>query len=210
MIQAVLFDFDGVLVDSMPAHVKAWQQILAEIGITPPDLYIELHEGEKAEVTVSRLLTEHGQDASPQRVLELITRKRSLYHQSAPTGLVPAARSLVDELRRRTIQSHIVTGSILRNLERTISVGELALFTTITAADDYEFGKPHPAPYLTGLARTGCVAADCLVLENAPLGIRSARAAGLKTLAIATTLPASYLGAADHIITSYEELLDYA
>lgn len=209
MIKAVFFDFDGVLVDSMPAHVKAWTQILSEIGITIPPQYVELNEGEKAEVTISRLIREHGQDASPQRISELVERKRGLYHRSAPKGLNPSARSLVDALKTRGLRCQIVTGSVLRNLEKTISADELALFAHITSADDYEHGKPDPAPYLQGLRHSGVDASAAIVLENAPLGIQSAKSAGLKTVAITTTLPPALLSAADHIIHSYEEFLRY-
>jgi beta-phosphoglucomutase len=187
----------------------AWQQILGEIGIEIEHLYIELHEGEKAETTVLRLLQQHDQDHSTERVNALIEKKRALYQSNAPRGLNNDARNLVDALRQRGLKCHIVTGSNLRNLEKTISTEEFGLFETVTAADDYHFGKPDPEPYLTGIARGKCRSEEALVLENAPLGVRAAKAAGIRTIAITTTLPQDYLSEADHIIHHYEELLSY-
>ena len=85
----------------------------------------------------------------------------------------------------------------------------MARFTHIVTPGEYTHGKPDPDPYLTALRRSGFAAEECMVLENAPLGIRSARAAGLLTLAITTTLLADYLTEANVVISSYHELLTY-
>ena len=209
MIKAVFFDFDGVLIDSMPAHVRAWKRVTTELGIEVDGHYFELHEGEKPEFTVKNLLAERGVELSVERQRALIERKRELYRAEAPAGLIPDARRLIDALRGRGIECDVVTGSIRRNMEATLTPDELALFTHITTAEDYEHGKPRPDPYLTGWRRSGFAREECLVVENAPLGIQAARAAELKTVAIVTTLPAEYLREANHIITAHEELLNY-
>jgi beta-phosphoglucomutase len=209
MIRAVFFDFDGVLIDSMPAHVRAWKQVTAEIGIAVDGHYFELHEGEKPEYTIKNLLAERGVELSVEQQLALIERKRRIYRNDAPDGLMPGARRLIDALLARGVQCNIVTGSVRRNMDATLSPAEIGLFTQITTSDDYEHGKPFPDPYLTGLAQSGFARAECLVLENAPLGIRSARAAELTTIAIVTTLPAEFLREANFIIQAHEELLNY-
>lgn len=206
--RAVFFDFDGTLIDSMPAHVSAWSEILKGIGIDLEDKYFEMHEGEKAEDTIDVLLREHGIQMSAAERDELIERKRALYRTRAPQGLIPEARALVDELRERGIFCDIVTGSVKRNMTAVLSDEELGLFRNIITPDDYQRGKPQPDPYLTAVKASGLLPEACLVLENAPLGIKSAKAAGLFTLAITTTLPAYVLNEADKVITSFPELIN--
>ena len=190
----------------MPAHVQAWQKVLGDAGIRLQDLYIELHEGEKAEDTIARLAREHGLSASPEALHDLIECKRRIYRTLAPHGLIPEAKKLVEELNRRDVSCDVVTGSIRANMNGVVPPEELALFRHIISSDDYTRGKPAPDPYLMALERSGLPASQCLVLENAPLGIQSAKAAGLTTIAITTTLPAEHLREADHVITHYGDM----
>lgn len=206
-IKAVFFDLDGTIIASMPAHVIAWRKVLSEIGITLDDLYIELHEGEKAEDTIFRLAQENGLTLSRDELHALIERKRALYRSMAVRGLIPEARQLIDELLRRGVECDIVTGSIRANMNGVVSPEEQALFTHIISADDYERGKPLPDPYLIAVKRSGLLPEEGLVLENAPLGIASSVAAGLRTIAITSTLPAVHLANAHRIIQCYHELL---
>lgn len=208
MTQAVFFDFDGTLIDSMPAHVIAWEKILGEVGIQLDDLYFQLHEGERAEDTVARLLAERGFDYSQAQQDDLIERKRALYRANAPQGLIPEAAQLVRELHNRGIVCDIVTGSIRSNMDAVMSSDEFALFRNIITPAEYSKGKPAPDPFLTALKLSGLTASECMVLENAPLGVKSAKAAGLRTVAITTTLPPNYLHEADHVIHQFSDFLN--
>jgi beta-phosphoglucomutase len=210
IVRAVLFDLDGTLIDSMPAHVIAWSRILKDMGIEIDGRYIRLHEGEKAEYTIAQLAREHGHILTPEGLADVIRRKRALYRTMAPQGLIPEARALIDELRTRAIECDIVTGSIRSNMNGVVSAEELALFTHIVAADDYDRGKPAPDPYLKGIAMSGFHREECLALENAPLGIQSALAAQLRTIAVTTTLPAADLQLPGCIVINhYSEVLRF-
>ena len=207
--RAVFLDLDGVLIDSMQAHAKAWVQMLAEHGIKMDELQIYLREGEKAEDTIALLMEQHGLQRTPEEQWTMIERKREIYRQAAPQRLRADARQLVDELRQRHIQLTIVTGSNRRNVDKTVPPDEQELFEQIITADDYRRGKPAPDPYLSALAQSGFRPDECRILENAPLGIQAGTAAGIFTVAITTTLPAQYLTAADAIIDSYQDFLKY-
>lgn len=206
---AVFLDFDGVLVDSMTAHARAWVQMLSEYGIEEDELLFYLREGEKADVTIDFVLQKHGIAMPPEERHEMVERKRAIYHAVAPRGLMPEARKLVEELRRRDIALTIVTGSNRRNIDRTVPLEDQAFFTRIITADNYTSGKPAPDPYLAALVQSGAPRERCRILENAPLGIRSGKAAQIFTVAIMTSLPAQYLTEADQIIQTYPEFLNY-
>ena len=209
-VRAVIFDLDGVLIDSMPHHIRAWQQILGEIGIQVDSLYIRLHEGEKAEATTRRLLQEHGMEMSDKDLALLIERKRTLYRKTAPQGLMPGARRTVEKLKAAGIPCAIVTGSVRANMTSVLSDDEIALFNPVITAEMYTHGKPHPESYLKALEEIKLQASECLVVENAPRGIQSAKAAGIKVAALTVTLPRKYLSEADVILDYHEELLNIA
>lgn len=209
MIKAVFFDLDGTLVDSMPAHEQAWTTVLGELGIQLTKLYVQLHEGEKADDTFRRLLREHGLNYSDAQMHALLERKRALYRAAAPSGLIPEARALVQACAARGLMCAIVTGSVRSNLNGVVPPEDVRLFRHIITADDYARGKPAPDPYLLAVEKSGLSAPECLALENAPLGIQSARAAGVLTVAITTTLPARYLSNAHHVVTAYDHVLGY-
>jgi beta-phosphoglucomutase len=191
----------------MPAHEKAWGEILDSVGVHLDYLYFRMHEGEKADVTIRNLLLEHGVHLTDAEQKDLIERKRQFYRKIAPQGLIPEAKQLVHQLTELGVECSIVTGSVRGNMDSVLNDGELDLFKRVITADDYHNGKPHPDPYLMALEQSGFNRDQCLVLENAPLGIQSAKAAGLKTVAVTATLPPAYLKEADIIISEYHELL---
>lgn len=207
-IKAVLFDLDGVLIDSMPHHVRAWQTVLSEFGIFVPEERLRRHEGEKAKVTIGRIAGEHGLNFNDQELEELVEKKRKIYRQTAPRGMTPTARRAVDSLRERGYETAIVTGSVRPNLEWALSQEERDLFNAIITSEVYSNGKPHPEPYLKAANILTLEAKDCLVIENAPLGIQSAKAAGMTCIALTTTLPAEELSEADQIIPDLRSLAD--
>lgn len=205
---AVLFDFDGVLIDSMPHHVSAWQEILKGMGINIPDDRLRLAEGEKAKVTIRKLAAESNLSLDEQQLEDLVERKRQIYRKSAPKGLRPIASHVVKSFRNAGFLTAIVTGSARANLNHTLSEDELALFNVVISAENYQQGKPDPEPYLRAAELLKLNPEKCLVIENAPLGIRSAKAAGMTCIAIKTTLPESDLIGADLIINDLDAFID--
>ena len=201
---AVIFDLDGVLIDSMPSHVQAWQEVFQKLGIHLPADEIRMHEGEKAKITIRRFVRKHNLTLSDGELDELIARKRQIYRTMAPQGLRPNARVFVESVRHKGIKTAIVTGSVRTNLDWTLNASEQALFDVIVTSELCEQGKPHPEPYLKAARELEVLPDRCLVIENAPLGIRSAKAAQMTCLAITTTLPAEMLQEADFILPDLE------
>ncbi len=205
-IKAVIFDFDGVLVDSMQHHVDAWQSVFREYGITLTPQEILEREGEKARLTTRSIARNHGIELNDDEVERLIRKKRKIYRSNAQRRIRPLARTVVADCRHRGYKTAIVTGSVRDNLEWALPPEELELFDVIITADAVRLGKPHPEPYLSAAEKLGVSPQECLVIENAPLGIRSAKAAGMQCIAITTTLPADHLREADWIITDLDAL----
>lgn len=199
--QGVLFDLDGTLIDSTPAIARSWSAVLTEIGI-PLEVLPSLH-GQPSRQSLHRLLP----DASLEEIDHWAKKIESLEVQDTDgIILLPGARELFEELDRREIEWFIVT-SCTRELgtARAKSVG-LSLPPKSIFFDDVEKGKPHPDPYLLGLERLGISANNALVIEDAPAGIKSGKAAGIKVVAMVTTHERESLHEADFIADSLLEL----
>jgi beta-phosphoglucomutase len=209
IIHAVLFDLDGVLIDSMPHHVRAWKEEFAAWGVDIDPLIFRMHEGEKAEATFEFAASQYGLTLTLKQQAEFVESKRRRYRATAPKRMVDGAVQVLENLHRRGIKTAMVTGSIRRNLDHTVPEEERNLFDVIITSDLCTHGKPHPEPYLRASDRLGILPEHCLAVENAPLGIQSAKTAGIFTLAITSTLPAEYLKDADGIIGSLSNLLSY-
>ncbi len=195
---AILFDMDGVVLNSPPLHLLTWQQTLAPLGlrVTAEDLYPL--EGMPTERTAQRL-TERllGQPCSDEQAHDLAQTKRALFREMFNPILVPWIAPLLHDLRGRGYRLGLVTGSARSVVDESlVPTGLAELFAAIVTGDEVSKGKPHPEPYRTAAERLGIPPSECLAVENAPLGIRSAKAAGMGCVGLETTLPAKQLSAA--------------
>ncbi len=196
--RAIVFDMDGVVLDSMPAHLRTWQQALAPLGIelAADDLYPL--EGMPTERTAQRLTEKLlGQPCSEDEARRLAEAKRAYFRQTFEPKLVPGVGPLLYDLQGRGYRLGLVTGSARRVVDESLApTGVAGLFDAGVAGDEVMHGKPDPEPYRLAAERLGLSPAECLAVENAPLGIRSARAAGMACVALQTTLPAARLAEA--------------
>jgi beta-phosphoglucomutase len=196
--QALFFDMDGVLVDSMPMHLQTWRQALAPLGVElmAQDLYpLEGVPTERtAQLLTARLLGEPCSEAEAHRLAE---RKRALFRRDAQPALLEGMGPLLHDLRGRGYRLGLVTGSARRVADDVLGpTGMAGLFETMVTGDEVAHGKPAPEPYQRAAERLGLPPQHCLVVENAPLGIQAARAAGMRCLALETTLSEEQLTAA--------------
>ncbi|MBC8277534.1 MAG: HAD family phosphatase [FCB group bacterium] len=204
--QAVLFDLDGVLIDSMSAHANAWQTVFAEFGVDLPRMEILLREGEKAELSMDELCEKYGVELTAPEKTAMLAKKRQIYSENAPKSMYTGAGDVLQRIHDEGYRMALVTGSVAKNLERIMTAEQLALFEVIITGKDVKNAKPDPEPYLTALKKLGLQPEVCLVVENAPLGIQAAKAAGLKVAAITTTLGREVLTEAGWIIGNLKEI----
>jgi beta-phosphoglucomutase-like phosphatase (HAD superfamily) len=183
---AIIFDLDGTLSNTMPFHARAWQLAFAalhEIRMEPLEAY--LHEGEKAEDFARFIFSKYWADAPSAEDVESVT---DAYKTELADIFVlrffPGALELVERLHGSGYRLGLVSGS--KDVRTRFSGMEkfLRCFSAIVSGDDTAQGKPAPDPYLLACKLLGSAPEECLVIENAPFGIISARAAGIECWAV--------------------------
>ncbi|MGW3310759.1 HAD family hydrolase [Streptomyces sp. NPDC001073] len=186
--QALLFDNDGTLVSSLESVRRCWTRWAEEFGITAEDFArVELH-GRTAVAIAADLLPA---DVVPAAV----ARIEALEVEDVPHGgatLLPGTRDLLDALPAD--RWAVVTSATRRLAEARLAHAGI-LPKTLVVAEDVTRGKPDPEPYLLAARQLGVSPADCVVFEDAPAGLQAGRAAGMITVALATTHPAHELDA---------------
>ena len=188
---AILFDLDGVLVDSTRSVERHWRAWALQKGVDAEEIMAIAH-GVRA-IEVIQRVAPHLDAAAEVREIEA----REVTDRDGVV-VMPGAAALVASIPEG--QWGVVTSGT-----RLLASGRLRLMglpvpKILVTADDVANGKPHPEPYLKGAELLDVKPADCLVIEDAPAGIQSARAGGMKVVGITSTYPADALGHADAVI----------
>jgi beta-phosphoglucomutase len=204
--QAFLFDMDGVITDSMPYHYEAWRRIFEGFGISVSREEILQREGEQGLVTLETILSREGRKLPLEEKKKALEDKEAVFRSLARPTLFPGAEAIVKALRARRKRLALVTGTSRQEAETNLPPSLISCFDVLISGDMVTQGKPHPEPYRTALQRLDASAEDSLVIENAPYGIQSAKRAGLRCIAVTTSLPAEYLWEADQTVQDLEEL----
>ena len=190
--KAVIFDLDGVLIDGMPFHWQAWARAFDSFGIQIKKEEIYLREGEKRQVTVNELYKKYtGREPEPALAEAIIKEKDSVYKTIFTVQFIPGALELLSSLEQRGVKAGLVTGSTSLAEMFRHHPKFLAFFDTVIDGDATPRGKPSPDPYLAAVEGLNLPADECCVIENAPLGIRSAVAAKLTCYGVRGPSPLS-------------------
>lgn len=202
---AVLFDVDGVLVRSMERNAEAYQTALEPLGIRVDPQEVFANEGRRSRELIDLLARSRGVILTETQLDERTRRHHEAYAGFGPMPLYPGVAELLRSLRRRGLRLALVTGNWRANA--IAPFGDLAdLFDVLVSAEEVSHTKPDPEPYLRALADLHVRAEEAVVVENAPLGVRAAKAAGLRVVAITTTNPAESLGEADLVVRDVREI----
>jgi len=209
MIKAVLFDMDGVIVDSLHYHYLAWDKMFGDRGGKVSKQTVLLHEGRNSFEILPILMEESGVRIPEEEHDKFILEKREYYRSIVQLTYYPNVFETISELRNRGFLTALVTASARKNMEKSINGERQKLFDVIVTAEDVLKAKPNPDPFIKAQELLGVTAEQCVVIENAPLGIESAKNAGMKCIAVETTLGKDYLQKADFIVNSIEEILGF-
>lgn len=217
-LRAVFFDQDGVLFDSMPFHAEAWAQTMKahRLPFTAEDAYI--NEGRTGAAVIEEMHQQlFGKPASEELIRQIYKEKSDRFLQLTEgrlPNMIPGVMEVLRWLDSHGVQCWVVTGSgqhaLFDNLQR-VSGGILRRERMITAFD-VTHGKPDPEPYLKAWQRSGFQKEACCVVENAPLGVRAGKAAGLYTIGVNTgPLPDELLRkeGADQVLPDMNTLLKW-
>lgn len=217
MLRAVIFDFNGIIVDDEPIHFKLFERVLGEEGIalTEADYYAR-YLGFDDRGAFMAGFRENNRPLSNQKLQELIERKAAYYQEAIRNHVTvfPGVKNLVAELAR-TLPLAVASGALRHEIETILRTLELLdHFRAIVAAEDVTQGKPAPEIYLKALAALNAqggngkpiAAADCVVIEDSKEGVKGALRAGMKCLAVTNSHPAELLSDADAVVKSLEEV----
>ena len=209
---AVLFDFDGVIVNSEPLHFLAFHEVLAaeKIELTESEYYQELI-GFDDKGAFRHIFQLRARELDPKTFLRVMTRKSEVMMeliQRRKLEALPGAEEFVRSLWRHCPLA-IVSGALREEIEAMLEgVALRDCFTLITAAEDVDVGKPDPRGYvltakqLSEKSKRELRPADCLIVEDAPTVIREVKKLGYPTLAVASSYPPEKLGDADWVVRS--------
>ena len=176
---ALLFDMDGVLIDSTPAVARVWHQWAIEHGLDPDEVVHRAH-GRPSVATIRDLLPNSDIEAEDREV-----ERREIEDLD---GVVPLP-GVIELLNSLPAERWTIVTSCTRPLALVrLRAAGLPTHTKLITSTDITNGKPHPEPYLKGASLLGYPAADCVVVEDAPAGIRAGKAAGARVIAFPTTM----------------------
>lgn len=211
MLNAVIFDFDGIIVDSEPMHYQAFQRILEPLGKGFPwEEYCETYIGFDDRDAFRHAFKASGEKICSRDVKRLIGEKAELFQQLIREGQaspLPGAVELIKSIPRK-LPIALCSGALKEDISPILeNLGIGNAFSVIVTAEDTKKSKPDPAPYTLALKRLSVNnAASAIAIEDTPAGILSARDAGLKVLAVTNSFDREYLLEADAVTDSLENV----
>ena len=213
-VQAVLFDFDGVLADTEHLHCDAFRAVAAHAGVPLSEHdYYQRYLGLPDRECLTALFAAAGRRRTAVELAALLRRKREEFARRMPeAALYPGAAAALRRLHEHFLLA-IASGAFREEIAPILERAHVAtLFCAVIGADDVHAGKPDPEPYLRALQainagqRRPISPAACVVIEDAPLGIRAARAAGMQCIAVTTHHEPAALADADAVIAAVSQL----
>ena len=202
-IKAIAFDLDGTLTPTMELNFQCWNDILSKRQMQIDKTQYFLREGENISTLIQDLLSRYSGQISSGEIETLIEKKDQLFKMKFSGELYPGVTELINHLKTLKIKQGIVTAGRITRLNAMFNIDFIEQFDILVTGKKNKLGKPSPEPYLEFSMSLNIPPIEILVVENAPLGIRSAKAAGMKCVAITSTLSSHHLSEADIIFKDF-------
>lgn len=217
-LDAVIFDFDGVIVDTEPIHYKAFQEVLEPLGLGFSwQQYTEIYMGFDDRDAFNEAFTQGESLVGSSELHRLIDLKAKIFQKLIREGITayPGVVNLIKNLHSHRIPLGISSGALLSDISPILTtLGINNVFDIIVTADDVSKSKPDPESYRLAFdqLRTKCPQTPIfhsrtLAIEDTPAGITAAKGAGLQVLAVTNSYKHEFLSAADYVVASLENLL---
>jgi beta-phosphoglucomutase len=203
---SIIFDMDGVITHTMPDHYRSWRTVLHRLGVPVTHNDIYRREGQRGIQSIREILDQYQRPFDEKKAWEILREKERHFKRIVKTRFISGARTLIKRLHKNKFRLALVTGTSRHEMRRILPEDWCNLFAVVITGSDVCNGKPHPEPYLQSLAKLCLKPSDAVAIENAPLGIQAAKKAGLRCLALETSLPEEYLKEADAVFYSIKEL----
>lgn len=207
--KAVLFDMDGVIADSMPYHFISWFEVLKQHNARINPMIIFEMEGAKWDKVIKLAFKQSGIPLFQQATQKIRKKREQIFNQYFKRYIFTGIPEFIKSLKNKGVLVGLVTGSSLKEAQKMLPEYIYKLFDTIIAGDGVKRGKPSPDPYLAAAKNLKVLSKECMVIENAPYGIKSAKAAKMYCCAIATSLSGDLLSEADIIFDTHRDLYEY-
>lgn len=196
----VIFDMDGVLADTGPIHYESWVKLAEELGKNFTHDFFESTFGQTSPEITRKMM---GDDVSEEKIIEYADCKEKYYREMVKDKLnpLPGVNDLLKELHEQSFQLAVGSSGPPKNVElllKTLQIEEY--FDAIITAAEVEKGKPDPDVFLIAAKNVEVIPRNCIVIEDAPVGIQAAEKADMKVIALTTTHPKEQLMGADLII----------
>lgn len=206
--RAIIFDMDGVIVDSMPYHFLAWYEALRPYGVRVTCFDVYAKEGERWDKSLKGFLRRANINPTRKVLDEIFLLRQKIFRKYFKRYIFKGAEEMLVCLNKKGYLLGLVTGSPAQEIKNILSKNTRRLFNCIISGDHMKRGKPHPEPYLKAARHLRLKPKECIVVENAPYGIESAKKAGMFCIAVTTSLPKEYLKKADVVLDRLEQITD--
>lgn len=207
-VKAILFDFDGVLGNSVEDNQEAWKFAFSKYELPFDSENYFLLEGKKSDEIIKGLLMKIGVYDKVD-FNQILAVKTQYYKDNNSFSYYPGVKELLELLSDKEVKHAVVSGGSKKRITSYPSNQLIKHLEVVISGEDVNNSKPDPEPYLSAAERLRVEPSACLVIENAPLGITAAKRAGMQCIALCTTLNSKYLEEADYILPDMKELCNF-
>lgn len=208
MLKAVLFDMDGVIIDSEPLHTRAFQDSMKQFGLNLTEEYCSQFIGRTDRYMAEVLIKEYQLQISAEELLEAKNNKKKIYEKEYGYPPVPFVKDLIQDLAAHNIKLAIASSSPMEGIQETAkSLGLTDYFDQYVSGMDLKHSKPAPDIFLKAASNLGVAPSDCIVIEDSTHGVAAAKAAGITCIGFYNPHSGNQdLSKADIIVEGFDEI----